>query len=227
MLDFEALSLGLLGLPRKSLPRLWGTIKYGFHLFTPLVLLVYMLLIHGASPILSALVALAGTIVASWVRSDTRMGPRKIIRSAANGPLGVLEVATACGTAGILIGVLTMTGLGLKFVSLLLSLSGHQLIILLILTMVVCIILGMGMPTPAAFILCASVAASALVQAQVSSGVLPGEQTGARMPPQPARGKLWRGGFQDPKASRTMFHDGIARLEGCDPSLTAGIRWFV
>ena len=74
-------------------------------------------------------------------------------------------MATACGTAGILIGVLTMTGLGLKFVSLLLSLSGHQLIILLILTMVVCIILGMGMPTPAAFILCASVAASALVQA--------------------------------------------------------------
>jgi TRAP transporter 4TM/12TM fusion protein len=165
MLDFEALSLGLLGIPRKSLPPLWGTVKYGFHLFTPLILLVYMLLIHGASPILSALVALAGTIVASWVRSDTRMGPRKIIRSAANGPLGVLEVATACGTAGILIGVLTMTGLGLKFVSLLLNLSGNHLLILLILTMVVCIILGMGMPTPAAFILCASVAASAMVQA--------------------------------------------------------------
>jgi TRAP-type uncharacterized transport system fused permease subunit len=165
MLDFEAISIGLFGIPRKDLPPLWGTIRHGFHLFVPLVLLVYMLLVMGASPILSAIVALMGTIMASWVRSDTRMGPKKIIRAAAHGPLGVLEVAAACGTAGILVGILTMTGLGLKFVSLLLSLSGNQLIILLVLTMIVCIILGMGMPTPAAYILCASVAAPALVRA--------------------------------------------------------------
>ena len=165
MLDFEAISIGLHGIPSKDLPPLWGTIRRGFHLFVPLFLLVYMLLVMGASPILSAIVALVGTIMASWVRSDTRMGPKKIMRAAAHGPLGVLEVAAACGTAGILVGILTMTGLGLKFVSLLLNLSGNQLIILLLLTMIVCIILGMGMPTPAAYILCASVAAPALVKA--------------------------------------------------------------
>jgi len=165
MLDFEAISIGLFGIPGKDLPPLWGTIRYGFHLFVPLFLLVYMLVVRGASPILSAIVALVGTIMASWVRRDTRMGLKKIVRAAAHGPLGVLEVAAACGTAGILVGILTTTGLGLKFVSLLLSLSGNQLIILLILTMIVCIILGMGMPTPAAYILCASVAAPALVKA--------------------------------------------------------------
>lgn len=145
MLDFEAISLGLLGLPRKYLPRFWETIKSGAHMLIPIGVLVYMLVGLMSSPTLSAAGAMAAVVVCSWFRRKTRMMPRAVGISLSKGAQGVLEVAVTCGMAGIIVGILTLTGLGLKFTSLLLALAGNNLLFLLILTAVVCLILGIGM----------------------------------------------------------------------------------
>jgi TRAP transporter 4TM/12TM fusion protein len=167
MLDFEALTLGLLGLPRKDLPRLGETLKKGIHLFIPLIVLVYALLVVGTSPILAAIYSMVSVVILSWVRTSTRMGPLKILTALNQGSCGVLEVAASCGSAGIIIGVLTLTGLGLKLVAAIMDVAGGMLFLILILTMLICFVLGMGMPTAPAYILTASVAGPLILNAGV------------------------------------------------------------
>ena len=168
MIDFESISLGLLGVPRKYLPKFWKTIRNGFHMLLPIVVLVYMLVGLMTSPAMSAAGAMAAVVVCGWFRRTTRMMPRAIGESLSKGARGVLEVAVTCGMAGIIIGILTLTGLGLKFTGLLLTLAGSNLPALLVLTAIVCLILGMGMPTPAAYIITAAVATPAIIKLGVS-----------------------------------------------------------
>jgi TRAP transporter 4TM/12TM fusion protein len=111
---------------------------------------------------------MAAVVVCGWFRRKTRMMPRAIGESLSKGARGVLEVAVTCGMAGIIIGILTLTGLGLKFTGLLLALAGNNLPALLVLTAIVCLILGMGMPTPAAYIITAAVATPAIIKLGVS-----------------------------------------------------------
>jgi TRAP transporter 4TM/12TM fusion protein len=146
MVHLEAHKLGIQGLPRNEMPPFWGVLEFGWHLFLPLVGIVYFLM-QGFTPLLAGFYAVLLTIVISMVRKATRMTPRKIYAALEAGALAALPVAAACAAAGIVIGVVNLTGLGLRFSSLIVNLSGGNLMAALILTMLASLILGMGLPT--------------------------------------------------------------------------------
>ncbi len=165
---FEALRTGLRGLPKEELPRLGQTLLRGGHLLLPVVIIVVLLFV-GYTPMYAAIVATASTIVLSWLRKETRMGPRQIWEALERGAVGTLSAASACACAGIIIGVVALTGLGLKFTGLMLSLSAGYLIPALVLTMLAGLVLGMGLPTTPAYI----VMAALLIPALQSMGIIP------------------------------------------------------
>jgi len=162
MVHFRSKREGLVGLPREDLPHLGATLKKGFYYFLPLIVLIFMLS-SGHSPSRSVLYAILLTVPLSWIHKESRMYPRDIISALADGTMRALEVASACAVAGIIIGVVTMTGLGLKFSTLIVDLSRGHLILALPLTMISALILGMGVPTTAKYIIMATLVAPALV----------------------------------------------------------------
>jgi TRAP-type uncharacterized transport system fused permease subunit len=103
-------------------------------------------------------------ILVSFARRATRMGWAKISEALEGGAKGILEVAATCACAGIIIGVMALTGLGGRISAGLIALSGNSLLLALFLTMIVSFILGMGLPTTAAYVICASTIAPALTQ---------------------------------------------------------------
>jgi TRAP transporter 4TM/12TM fusion protein len=162
MVHLEACKLGIQGLPRAELPRLGGVLWFGWHLFLPLIGIVYFLM-RGYTPLLAGFYAVLLTIVISVARKATRMSPRKVYAALEAGALSALPVAAACAAAGIVIGVVNLTGLGLRFSSLIINLSGGSLLVALVLTMFASLILGMGLPTTPAYVIQAALAVPALV----------------------------------------------------------------
>lgn len=159
----EAKKEGLKGIPRNQLPKIGKLIAERGHLAVPLIAVVY-LLVSGRTPMRAALWALLLTIVAAMLRSSTRMSLRDIIKGLEDGARAALGVIVACATAGIIIGVVTKTGLGLKLGSVLIDLAGGQLIPTLIFTMITSIILGMGVPTTANYVITSTIAAPTIIQ---------------------------------------------------------------
>lgn len=168
MIDFQAAKLGLKGMPKEMLPNLKKVMKNDGHLFIPLIVLIFVMTILKASPIKAAIWAIASTIIVSALKKQTRLSWRKIIDCLADGAKSALGMIAACATAGLIIGVLNLTGAGLKFATVILSFSGGSLPLALILTMCATIILGMGLPTTAAYLITAAVVAPALIQMGVS-----------------------------------------------------------
>ena len=160
---FEARRSNLKGVPRSELPGAWDILRKRGHLAIPLVVIIY-LLVSGFTPMRAALWAIVLAIVASSLRKSTRMKPMEIVRGLENGARNVLGVLVACASAGIIIGVVTKTGIGLKLASALLDLSGGLLLPTMFFTMVTSIILGMGVPTTANYVITSTIAAPALVQ---------------------------------------------------------------
>jgi TRAP transporter 4TM/12TM fusion protein len=167
VVHLEAVKHGIAVLNLDELPSLSGTLKTGFHLLLSLPVFVYMLF-GGYSVMYASFWAFVAAIVLSYFRRSTWLTPRKMFRTIVNGVEAVLPVATACACAGIIIGIITLTGLGLKFSSLVISLSAGNLLLALVLTMIASLILGMGLPTAAAYILVATLAAPALEQLGVN-----------------------------------------------------------
>ena len=160
---FEAKRKNLKGIPREQLPKIFTLLKERGHLALPLVIIVY-LLVSGYTPMRAALVAIVLSIVCSALRKSTRMKPIEIVRGLETGARNVLGVLVACAAAGIIIGVVTKTGVGLKLASGLLELSGGMLLPTMFVTMITAIILGMGVPTTANYVITSTIAAPALVQ---------------------------------------------------------------
>ena len=129
----------------------------------PLIVIVY-LLVTGYTPMRAALVAIVLSIAVSALKKSTRMKPIEIIRGLEAGARNVLGVAIACAAAGIIIGVVTKTGVGLKLASGLLALSGGYLLPTMFFTMITSLILGMGVPTTANYVITSTIAAPALLQ---------------------------------------------------------------
>lgn len=189
MVDLEAAKTGLRGVPREALPRVTELIKRQWMLLLPIPVLVYFLAVMQATPMKAAfwaILATFGLLVLQQVSfgvetsgmqtgaSESRYHQgmsllRKTAEAMHEGATGSLIVATACATAGIIIGVTNLTGLGLKLSAILVDLSGGSLLALLVLTMIASLILGMGLPTTACYILLAVLAAPALIK----MGVLP------------------------------------------------------
>ncbi|MCB2227900.1 MAG: TRAP transporter permease [Desulfarculaceae bacterium] len=167
MVHLEAQRRDLRGLNRSELPNLWKTVKGGGHLLLPAVLLV-ILLVQGYSPMKAGLWALVAVVVVSLFKKETRMGPRAILTALEKGAKGCLEVALACACAGIVIGCVTQSGLGLKFSSLVIQASGGSLILSLVFVMIASLVLGMGLTTSAAYILTIILAGPVLVDLGVA-----------------------------------------------------------
>lgn len=162
VVHLEAVKENIPTLKAAELPRLMPTIVKGGHQLLSLPVFAYML-IDGYSVMYASFWAIVTTIAVSFFRRATWLTPRQIIASFVDGANAVLPVAAACATAGVIIGVITLTGLGLKFSSLIIAVSGDSLITALILTMIASLILGMGLPTAAAYILVSTLVAPALV----------------------------------------------------------------
>jgi len=159
----EAKKHGLQGIPRSELPKFGELLFERGHLAIPLIVIVY-LLVAGYTPMKAALWAIILAIVASCLRKSTRISPKDIVLGLEKGSKGVLGVLIACATAGIIIGVVTKTGVGLKLASALLDLAGGKLLPAMFFTMITSLILGMGVPTTANYVITSTIAAPALLQ---------------------------------------------------------------
>jgi len=163
MVHLEAKKQGLKGLPRELLPNPFKLIKEKWFLALPIFVIVY-LLISGRTPMRAALFAIISAILVSFIRKDTRLKLMEIIEGLEEGARSALPVVMACATAGIIVGIVTLTGLGVKFSTGILILSGGNIYLAMMFTMFASIILGMGMPTTANYIVQATIAAPVLVE---------------------------------------------------------------
>ncbi len=162
-IHFEASRSGLMGIPREERPGLRTVLLEKGHLFVPILVIVYFM-IGGYTPMLACLYAIAAVLPMSFVRRDSRMDLKKILRALEGGARNMLAVAAACACAGIVVGIINLTGLGLKFTGLMLDVAGGSLAPALVLTMVTGIILGMGLPTTAAYIVQAALLIPGLIK---------------------------------------------------------------
>ena len=149
--------------PLDDIPDVRKVLKNGFYFTFPVLLLIYFLAIARWSPIKSGFWSIMALIAVSMVNKETRMTPKKLMKSFELGAMASLDVAIVCSLAGIIIGMLSLTGLGLKFSNLLLALAGGNMIILMLLTMVSALILGMGMTTTSVYIILSVLVSPALV----------------------------------------------------------------
>ena len=158
----EAKKLGLRGIPRAELPK-FMTLLPKIYLLLPLVLLVYLVSSGTRTMAFSAAISIVAAIVVSMFDKAHRMTPLSIFDSLAAGAKSCITVAAACGMAGVIAGCIQMTGLASKLITAIVSVSGGHLIIALFLTMLCCIVLGMGVPTTANYCIMASTCAPILM----------------------------------------------------------------
>lgn len=163
MVHFEASRLGLPVLPRADLPRLGDVLRRDFPLLVGPALLVYFL-VEGRSPLFAGFWALVAAVAVSQLRADTRIGLRRALGILIDSAHNALPVALACATVGIVVGVVSATGLGLKLASGIVGIAGGNMLATLLLTMVAALVLGTGLPTSATYIITSIMAAPALVQ---------------------------------------------------------------
>ncbi len=162
MVDFQALKEGLKGLPTKMLPDKMYLLKKAY-LFIPIVLLIG-LLISGYSVIFAGTVGIIVCFVLSLFSSETRMGFMNVLEAFELGMKNALQLIAIVACAGIIVGVIALTGVGQRFSTMLLTIADSNMLIALIFAMILSIILGMGMPTTAAYAVAASVVAPGLVR---------------------------------------------------------------
>ncbi|MCI8809521.1 MAG: TRAP transporter permease [Oscillibacter sp.] len=158
----EAKRLGLKGTPRDELPKL-GHLMRKIYLLAPLVLLVWLVSTNTRTMAYSAALAIVAAIVVSMINAENRLTPSKFIDALEGGAKGSITVAVACGMAGIISGCITVTGLASKLLSAIVAVSGGHMIIALFLTMICCIVLGMGVPTTANYCIMAATCAPILM----------------------------------------------------------------
>lgn len=182
MVHMEAKRLGLKGIPKERLPKPLLVLRQGGYLLIPIIVLVYLLM-KGYTPLKSAYYCILTTVIISLVANNWKAwasaGPsnmgvgesllesnklslQDILRAMENGGRLALGVSAACACTGFVIGVVTLTGVGLKLANAILALAAGQLAFTLVLTMITSIILGMGLPTTAKYIVLATIAAPAI-----------------------------------------------------------------
>jgi len=159
----EAKKEGLRGLSKAELPKVKPLLKQTY-LLLPLILLVYLVGTSQRSIQYAAAIAIVAAILVSLFNKGNRITPKKIFEALAAGGQGMITVAAACGVAGIIAGTITMTGLANVLINGIVALAGNQVIIALFLTMLCCIVLGMGVPTTANYCIMAATCAPILVR---------------------------------------------------------------
>ena len=159
----EAKKLGLKGLKKEDLPKLLPLLKKSYLLF-PLLLLIYLVVTSTRSIQYAAAISIVACVLVSLFNKDSRITPKRFLEALAAGGQGTITVAAACGIAGIIAGTITMTGLASNIISGVVALAGGSVFLALLLTMICCIVLGMGIPTTATYCIMAATCAPILVQ---------------------------------------------------------------
>ena len=171
MVHLEACKLGLKGMPRESLPKVSNILRKQGYLTLPLIAIIFML-VKQYPPTMAALTGIViGVIVAfaaSLIKKDDSFTPKDILGAMEAGAKGAVGVACACACAGMIVGVVTLTGFGLKIAEVIVLIAKGKLIPTLLLTMVSSIILGMGLPTTAKYIVLATMAVPAITKLGVN-----------------------------------------------------------
>ncbi|MBW6454286.1 MAG: TRAP transporter fused permease subunit [Trueperaceae bacterium] len=160
---FHAKSLGLKGLPAAEIPGLGKVLRERWFFALPLALVV-TLLVLGYSPGFAAFWGTVATVPTSWLRRETRMGPAAVWRALVDGGRQTLVVGTTVGLIGIMLGMISLTGLALKFTTVFLSLSSGSVLLAILLVALASLVLGMGMPVTASYLVVAVLAGPALVE---------------------------------------------------------------
>ncbi|SCY37901.1 TRAP transporter permease [Paracoccus tibetensis] len=161
MVDLQALKLNMKGLPRSELPRFADLIKQ-VYLFLPIIILIYTLF-AGYSVIRAGAMGMAAAAMVSWL-TPHKMGPRQIFHALELGAKMSIQLVAVCAAAGVIVGVIALTGVGARFSSLLLTIADQNQYLAMFFAMCISIILGMGMPTTAAYAVAAAVVAPGLIQ---------------------------------------------------------------
>jgi TRAP transporter 4TM/12TM fusion protein len=161
MVDFEAAKLGMRGMREDELPKFNKMIRQ-VYLFLPIIILIYALF-AGYSVIRAGTLATIAAAVVSWL-TPFRMGPRSVFKAFELAGVMSIQIIAVCACAGIIVGVISLTGVGARFSSLLLGIAENSQLLALFFAMCISILLGMGMPTTAAYAVAASVVAPGLVQ---------------------------------------------------------------
>lgn len=171
MVHLEASKLGLEGIPKEQLPKMGKILRAEGYLLIPLATII-ILLVMQYTPTRAAFAAILISgfiaIAASLIKKDKSFGIKEIFAAFESGGKGAVGVACACACAGMVVGVVTLTGLGLRMAELIVTLAAGRLLPTLFLTMIASIILGMGLPTTAKYIVLATMAVPALIQLEVN-----------------------------------------------------------
>jgi TRAP transporter 4TM/12TM fusion protein len=168
VVDTHAVDLGVKGLRRAELPSFRAVVKAGWMYSIPPLVLVYLLGFEGSSAAKAALYTAAAVVIVSQLDRVQRITPYKFAQALHAGAIGALEVALATACAGIIVGVFTLTGLGLKFSDLLIAMTQGNLVLLLLATMLASLLLGAGLPSVPTYLLLAIIVAPAIVKLGVS-----------------------------------------------------------
>jgi TRAP transporter 4TM/12TM fusion protein len=163
MVEFDAKKFGAKTIVFDRTYSLWDlTRMYGFH-FTSLIAIVAIMVL-GYTPIMAVFWSTVIAFGVSFIRRDTALVPKKFIAALRGGSIRVLSVAATCASAGIIVGVVTLTGLGLKFSSIIIDYAGGNLLLTAVFTALVVWIIGLAVPVTASYIICAVIAAPALIK---------------------------------------------------------------
>ncbi|MBX3672014.1 MAG: TRAP transporter permease [Burkholderiales bacterium] len=217
---FEAKRVGLKGVPRAELPRLGQVMRERGHLFIPILLVLAGMGMSYSAP-LCALVGTIATLPIAFLRASTRAGItwRTVVEALEGGARDALAVAMACACAGIVIGVISLTGLGITFTQVVIALAQNSLILALVLTAIAGIVLGMGMPTTPAYIVMVSLLVPALIKLgvvtpaahmfalyfAVLSAITPPVALAVFAAAALAKANMWRAGFESVRIAAAGF----------------------
>ncbi len=168
VVHFYSLKIGIKGLPENEIPSVKLVFRDKWMFTVPLVVLI-VILIYGYSPRVAVLFSLVATVVMSFFRKESRMTPSKILEALAKAGYNCVMVVGACATAGIVIGVVLLTGMSGKITALVITLSAGSLILALPIVMFAAVLFGMGLPTVVCYVLLAATVAPSLVDL----GVIP------------------------------------------------------
>ncbi len=167
VVHIEAKKMGMRPIPREQIIPLSKVLKERGHLMVPIVAIVYLLL-KGRTPLYAAFYGIIISVAVSFISKETRMSKEAFIRAMESGARQSVGVGVACAVVGNIIGIINLTGLGLVLGDNIVSLAGGSMLLTAFLTMVVSIILGMGLPTTACYIVTATIAAPALIKLGVN-----------------------------------------------------------
>jgi len=161
-LSLEAHKLGLEGLPKNELPKLKTVLLASGYKAIPLLVIIYIL-VKGYNPLYAGVWGIITATISSFVKKEERLNLRELVRTLESGTKTALPVAVACTIVGVVIGMMGATGVALKIGDAVLMLTQGNLFLTLLITMVISLLLGMGMPTTASYVMASAVAAPALV----------------------------------------------------------------